>query len=352
MPLLTTLINIYYNIVRYFMSLIFFFGITGSLLNIILFSRQKLRQTSCCICMYRYLDSISSLSTLFPIDFLAASFSSLLSLLFGLIPTFYLLNNVYPGNYSVVFCKMQGYITHTSLQMTRMFLVLACFDRYALSSSSSYLRKFATVSVARRCVPIVMLSCYLIAIHLIIYLDIVNSSCGIYQLSVLIYNSVYSIATISITMPLLMFIFSFLTFVNLKQRQKKRQQMNSAVIPRDIIHDKKVFFTLLVQLLLYFISTGLYAPNIIYTTITQNMPKSSDQQAIGLFINAFALLLIYIYPGFSFLAFTVSSKTFRRELFSLRKLFPSYCVRRTAVLPYRTTNRRMNTNDAVNNKTF
>ncbi|CAF1173592.1 unnamed protein product [Adineta ricciae] len=304
------------------MSGIFFLGTTGSLLNIILFSRRKLRQTSCCI------------------YFLAASFSSLLSLLFGLVPTFYLLNNVYPGNYSVVFCKMQSYITHTSLQMTRVFLALACFDRYALSLGNNYLQRFATVTVACRCIPIVILSCYLIAIHLVIYLDVVNSSCGIRYAPALIYNSVYSITIISVTLPLFMFTFSLLTWVNLKRRQKQRQQMNTGLIHRDIIRDRKVFFTLSVQLILYFISTALYAPNIIYTTITQNMPKSSDQQAIGVFINRIALLLIYVYPGLSFSAFTLSSGTFRRELINLWRFLPIHCVRGTTVTPHTTSNRR------------
>ncbi|UJR17955.1 hypothetical protein I4U23_004854 [Adineta vaga] len=285
-------------------------------------------------------------------DFLAASFSSLVSLLFGLIPTFYLINNIYPGNYSVVFCKMQGYITHTSLQMTRVYLVLACFDRFALSSANANIRKFSTVIVARRCVPIVILSCYLVAMHLIIYLDIVNNSCAVYNLSALIYNSIYSITTISILMPLLMLIFSLLTFLNLKKRQKQREHINLGAIHRDIIRDKKVFFTLLGQLLLYFISTGLYAPNIIYTTITQNMSKSIDQQIISLFINAIALLLIYIYPGFSFLAFTLTSKTFRKELISLKTLFPFSCVRRRAVVPHATTTKRMNANNLTHNQTF
>jgi hypothetical protein len=54
---------------------------------------------------------------------------------------------------------MQGYFTHTSLQMTRFYLFLACFDRYAISSSNAQIRRFGKVTVARRMVPIVMIFC-------------------------------------------------------------------------------------------------------------------------------------------------------------------------------------------------
>ncbi|CAF1204864.1 unnamed protein product [Adineta steineri] len=334
MSLVVTLTNIYYEIIRYGMTVIFTCGVIGSILNIILFSRRKLRQISCCT------------------YFLAASFNSLISLLFGLIPTFYLLNNVYPGSYSLIFCKVQGYITHTSLQMMRVYLVLACFDRYALSSSNANIRKFSRVIVARRSIPIVIISCYLIAIHLIIYLDIVNNACGLFNSSALIYDIIYTIATISFIMPLLMFIFSILTFYNLKQRQKQRQQINPGSINRDIIRDKKVFFTLLLQLLIYFISTGLYAPNIVYITITQHVQKTIDEQIIGSFINGVAVGFIYIYPGFSFMAFTLSSNTFRKELIGLRSLFPFYCVRRPILVPFATNTRRIHAHDSTNNQTF
>jgi len=53
MSLAATLTNIRLGIIRYFLSFIFAFGIIGSILNIILFSRRKLRRTSCCACMWK-----------------------------------------------------------------------------------------------------------------------------------------------------------------------------------------------------------------------------------------------------------------------------------------------------------
>lgn len=47
-------------LVRYVESILFVLGITGSLLNILLFSQRKLRANSCCICKYKSIDKLLS----------------------------------------------------------------------------------------------------------------------------------------------------------------------------------------------------------------------------------------------------------------------------------------------------
>ena len=258
-----------------------------------------------------------------------------------MIPTFYLINNVYPGSYSLVFGKMQGYFTHTSLQMTRFYLLLACFDRYAISSANIRIRNFGRVAVARRMIPVVIVFCYLIAIHLIIFLDIVRSACGLFHKSASVYNSIYTILTISISIPLLMLIFALLTFYNLRKRQRQRQILQQDTLTRDMIRDTKVLFTLLIQLLLYFISTVLYSPNAIYLVITQGIEKSSDRQAVETFSNSLAVNFIYIYPGFSFFAFTLSSREFRKEFLKLLHLSRFQRTQRVTIAPLNSrTNRK------------
>ncbi|UJR19300.1 hypothetical protein I4U23_022429 [Adineta vaga] len=269
--------------------------------------------------------------------FLSGSCSSLISLFFGMIPTFYLLDHVYPGSYSIIFCKMQGYITHTNLQITRVFLLLSCFDRYTLSSTNQFLRKFAQPYIALRLIPIVIILSYLLAIHLIIYLEIFSSRCGLYNTSVLTYNSIYTIVTIPILYPLIMLICSILTYMNLKNRQKRLAQIQQRIIDKTYQKDKKIFVTLVFQIILYFLSAGLYAPNVLYNKITENSFKSTDQQTIELLIQRIAVNLIYIYPSLSFYVFTLTSRTFRKEFFSLFNYRPR---RRIQVIV--TTNRTNN----------
>ncbi|CAF1231404.1 unnamed protein product [Adineta ricciae] len=100
----------------------------------------------------------------------------------------YGLNHVYLSSSSATFCKLLIYLPHIGLQMTRIFLILACFDRYALSSPSVTIRNFSQVSVARRTVPIV-------------------------------------IVIVSLAIPILMLFLSILTFYNLKNRRNQRRQL-------------------------------------------------------------------------------------------------------------------------------
>jgi hypothetical protein len=42
----------------------------------------------------------------------------------------------------------------------RFFLLLACIDRYAISSANAQIRKFGNIAVARRMIPILLFNCY------------------------------------------------------------------------------------------------------------------------------------------------------------------------------------------------
>jgi len=343
--LVLTLTNIVYQTSRYGLSTLFALGILGSILNIILFSRKQLRQISCCTCMYNNFKHLFEKKNTSILDFLAASCANIVSLSWGIIPTLYSLNNVYPGSYSLAFCKIQGYLTHTSLQMTRVFLVLACFDRFALSSTNAYLRQFSQVKVAHRSISITVICCLLIAIHLAIYLNLVPGGCGLTNTIASIYNSLYTMLTVSILIPVSMFVLSILTFYHLKQRQNLRRQMQQQrSTNQEITRDQKIFFVLMMQLSLYFISTVLYAPAFIYGLATANVIKSFERQIIESFIGGLSVTLIYLYPALSFFAFTLASKSFRLELRKLLRITMSYRLQRIQIEPEHLQNTTNKTN--------
>jgi len=221
--------------------------------------------------------------------------------------------------------------------MTRVFLVLACFDRFALSSTNAYLRQFSQVKIAHRSISITVICCLLIAIHLAIYLNLVPGGCGLTNTIASIYNSLYTMLTVSILIPVSMFVLSILTFYHLKQRQNQRRQMQQQrSTNQEITRDQKIFFVLMMQLSLYFISTVLYAPTFAYDVITRYTVKSFERQAIEDFIASLSLSLIYLYPALSFFAFTLSSKSFRQELSKLYHLPFIFCLRKTQIEPTRT----------------
>lgn len=233
--------------------------------------------------------------------------------------------------------------------MTRIFLVLACIDRFTASSTNAKLRQFSQVTVARRSVIITIICCLLIAIHLIIYLNTVSGGCGLTSISASIYNSLYTMMTVSILIPMSMFVFSVLTFYNLKQKQHQRRQFQQhRSMNQEIIRDRKILFVLLMQLGLYSISTVLYAPSFVYSLATVNVVKSFERQIIESFIGGLSVTLIYLYPALSFFAFTLSSKSFRQELLKVLRIPLSYRLQRIQVAPELFRNITNNTNIFTN----
>ncbi|CAF5130943.1 unnamed protein product, partial [Rotaria sp. Silwood1] len=99
---------------RYGLSMIFILGIIGNSFIIILF--RKYRQNSCS--MY----------------FFWASIINNLYLLFAIPPTLYSINYGDLNSRSLIYCKLRFYLTNTLGQSARYFTLLACIDRFILTT--------------------------------------------------------------------------------------------------------------------------------------------------------------------------------------------------------------------------
>ncbi|UJR24161.1 hypothetical protein I4U23_027127 [Adineta vaga] len=100
------------------------FGVTGCILNILLFSRKQFRATSCC----KY--------------FFVASIGMLCNLLIYSIPTIYGYYYANPITYNIGFCKFRS---------------AASFDRFALSSSNTSLRNLANIKFAYKVIASIII---------------------------------------------------------------------------------------------------------------------------------------------------------------------------------------------------
>jgi len=227
----------------------------------------------------------------------------MISLICGLIPIFAKNNHIDPRTSSLIICKLQGFLTHTSLQMSRVFVVLSYFDSYALTSSNIDIRRHANVRLARKLNGLFTIICLLLSIHLLIYLQIEDNQCIIDNSSILLYNNITNIVTISIVIPILMSIFLFLTYSNLKKRQELRRERQRRLLRYSQRREQKVLITLIMQLILYFISTLIYASNLIYNQITKKMTNNS--------MDILGEHFIYLYPTLSFVIFIFASNIYR-----------------------------------------
>ncbi|CAF4005668.1 unnamed protein product [Adineta steineri] len=303
-----TLVLIQQLLTNYFYPIILVFGILGNIINIIIFLRKSLRQISC----NNY--------------FLASSFVNLIILNVGIIPLIY--TNKYNWQITTIYCKIRSYLFNSSQQMSRYFIVMACFDRFALCSSNIRLRRFSHVNIARISI---------------------NNSC-IYPGTSALYNSIYGITLVGFIPPILMLTFSLLTYRNLKIKQYRRQTHlfttlnNQISINQNLKQEKKdqqVLRMLIIQVIIYISTTTPSSINLLYSVLTSysGIIKSNERKSIESFISFVTGILNYTYPTLSCYLFFFISHLYRNQI----KFILIY-IRRQSCFPSIQNNNNNNTN--------
>ncbi|CAF1162206.1 unnamed protein product [Adineta steineri] len=300
-----TLATIQTLLVAYAYPTMLVLGILGNSINIYIFLRKKLVGTSC----NNY--------------FLATAITNLIILNIGIISFLY----TYYQSWAIttIYCQIRTYFFHASQQMSRYFLVMACFDRFALCSTHVYLRKFSHIRIARRYViPSTIIFWLIVPIHIPIFYYSINNTCAFSGVAAF-YQRAYNLVVTAFLPPGLMLIFSILTFRNLKLRNQRRQiypitPRNFTIFMRktrqEQIKNQQIFVMLLIQVFIYLCSTSLYSVYTLYTFITANdgTNKSNERLSIESFISFTNTMLIYIFPFISFYLFVSVSHTFRKEM--------------------------------------
>jgi hypothetical protein len=285
---------------RYGMSSYLVLGNIGNLVNIAVFCQKEHRQNSCSL----YL--------------LTASFVNVFIINYGIIPTLYSLDYPNPELYSVVFCKLRLYLLHSALMISRSLVVLACIDRFAISSSSRRVRSFCRVKVALPIILCVLTAWPLIAIHIPIWLTIQSGRCITFGTYGLIYSS-YSFLVAGLLPPTLMICFGFKTVRNLRLIHVRVRPNNDASF-RIKRRDSSLMVMLMWEVIVYLISTTTYPVQTLYLTVTNGIVKSTLRLQIESFITYMAnSFLIYINSASPFYVYISTSRTFHYECKQLFK---------------------------------
>ena len=127
-PLIVTFNLIQLIIGRYLYPVIFILGNIGSILNILIFTQRVYLQSSCSCYI------------------LASSVVNLL--ITNIVVLFHVLENGFnidPTITSLFFCRFQQYLSNITTVLSRIYIVLACVDRWAMSSTSVQHRKFSNI---------------------------------------------------------------------------------------------------------------------------------------------------------------------------------------------------------------
>lgn len=249
----------------------------------------------------------------------------LLALCIGIIPLMYAFNHPSPYNTISSFCKARNYLLQISAMMYRWLMVGACIDRYMHTSKNHATRRLMNIKITR--IIIVLTVCFwlILPFHQAVWTDVINDVCVFTNSIVGIYSGFFTMILGGILPTLFMLAFALLIKHNLAVRyrdlHRPYQERNGNS------RDQQAIIMLFVQVGIYFISNLPWTIGLVYTAITRYMMKSPEHILIETFLKYLAEHNWYMYPVLSFYMYTLTSKTFRRELL---KMFHSTRIQPTA----------------------
>ncbi|CAF1181512.1 unnamed protein product [Rotaria sordida] len=272
---------------------------------------------------------------------LAASVVLLILICFGSAANLYALDHPDPMTTIHAFCKSRPYIVQSTVMMGRWLVAIACIDRYALTSRSSRIRKFAQVHIARYTIAYTIVVWLILPIHMIIYYEI-NSVANIctlsYSGSIAFYHSIYTITMGGILPATIMITTAILIRYNLAMKRNlcgKQTNPNNATARSNTnssaqrIRDQQALIMLFVQVTFYCIVQIPQFVRTMYGAIANNVSnKSADRLAIEKFAFTATEMCAYLFPVSSFYLYVLVSRAFRHELYAIVSTLINKCFDR------------------------
>jgi hypothetical protein len=178
-------------------------GITGCFCNFITFTAPQLRKNSCAF------------------YFLMSAVFELLSLSFGLISRFaadHLGSNL--QHTDQIYCKFRAYLISALPLVATYLVLLSSIDRYMSSSLEARLRSFSDIKMAHRATAVAIVTSFLSCIHILVLYDL-RPKCSTKPGAYGMFDSMFVVFWLGVIPHLLMLVFGFLTYMNIK-RSKRR----------------------------------------------------------------------------------------------------------------------------------
>ncbi|CAF3000802.1 unnamed protein product [Rotaria sp. Silwood2] len=302
---------------RYLTIIVFCFGTIGNILNILILSQRPFRSNPCIWL------------------FLISSYANLLSILFGLTTRIKSGWSYDVTDTNACLCKIRAFIVFTSRTIASWLITLATINRWASSCINANYRRMNTLRKAQQGTIIIILISILLYVHMFYCYDANRTDVPLncYSKTILCRHLTdLTYGFITVLCPLfLMFIFGFMTILNVRQSKRRTYNLILKVIDQNntkILDDqhkrlkkKPDYHLLLILFVQIFLLTLLTLPQAIqkiYSTIIQKNSLNSLDEAINDFIYSFVLLLSFIASGIPFYIYTLcGGNIFRRALYNL-----------------------------------
>jgi hypothetical protein len=271
---------------RYSPMPVFILGFIGNIFNIIIFTRRSLFKNSCTV--YLLLGTCMNMNVLF--------FGLLIrSLMNGF-------NIDVIGN-SLVLCRLRYMILHPSYTLSSWFLVLASIDRFCITSQNVRLRKFSSLSIARRTSVVASCVCLVMYIHVLGLFEIEQLKSGPYCYAKVgfyrvFYDFLFS-TSFSFLPPILMILIGLASVHNIRLA-RIRIVITRTTVSQLNKKDNQLILMLLVQLIATILCTLPNAIQKLYLTFTVNDIKSPFRSAIENLMSQITRQLLYINASMSF----------------------------------------------------
>jgi hypothetical protein len=200
---------------RYVPIPLLFFGVIGTILNILVFTRKVFRNNICVA------------------YFLASTVFDSLVIIIGLLPRLLYGFGMDPSQSSAVLCKLRFFITYYAGYAAAWFISLACIERYLSSSTSTYKRQLITMKRAYLTMIFVILFGFVVFGEEFYCIDINQQLLGApqscYQLKKNIHcqiaDSLMQFLFEILTPALMMIVFGCLTLRNVRRQRRRVNQI-------------------------------------------------------------------------------------------------------------------------------
>jgi hypothetical protein len=230
---------------------------------------------------------------------------------------------LFPLNYNngttfvFALCKLRAYIPTVVGQVAKSMLVLACIDRYLITSDRATFRAFSTPKRAKYFVFFSIIVWSLLAIFMPIMQTIINGQCGAFG----IYSSFgtfYVLIFVGLMPPVVIGILGYLTYHNTQKLRNRVQPIaqNTNVANTSVRRRDRDLLVIVISEAIVYIITSIPYPIILLEVTISNyiiLNKSAQYHQIEGFMNTIAYLLLFINSAASFYTYLISSKPFRQD---------------------------------------
>ena len=276
-------------------------GTVGNVLNLFIFKRPALLRSPCTV----YL--------------LAASIDNLLVIYTSLLTR--LLANGFGIDVSItssVMCRLRYYISYILLALSPYFFILACYDRYCLSSASAFDRSKSSHRFAKGSIFLATILACLLYSHMVMFYElqstsnglVCNCQSGIYEYFYrYFYLLVYCLGPSAI-----MTYLCILTSMNIRHQSQRIRPS----LPMSKENSYRRLDRQLIRMLLSQVATQLLCS--LPYGIVNILLLFIENDALLLFLQQIFILPMYVGYITSFYVYTLSSRLYRQELYKVFRM--------------------------------